>query len=59
MSFDIKTATPTLPPADTVPYDGDPLTYETATWGERIVTVAATIGAVLVVAIIAVLMSMA
>jgi len=59
MSFDIKTATPTLSPSETVPYDGDPLTYDTATCGERIVTVAATLVAVLVVATIAVLMSMA
>ena len=59
MSFDIKTASPMLSAADTVPYDGDPQTYDTATWGERIVTVAATIAAVLVVAIIAVLVGMA
>ena len=58
MSFEIKTATPALSPADFVPYDGDPMTYETATWGERIVTVTATIAAVLVVATIAVLMGM-
>jgi len=59
MSFDIKTATPTMSPAEFVPYDGDPQTYETATWGERIVTVVATVAAVLVVATIAVLMGMA
>ena len=59
MSFDIKTATPMLSAADAVPYDGDPQTYDTATWGERIVTVAATIAAVLVVATIAVLLGMA
>jgi hypothetical protein len=58
-SFDIKTASQALSPAEFVPYNGDPLTYETATWGERVVTVAATIAAVLVVATIAVLMSMA
>lgn len=58
-AFDIKTASHTLSPAEFVPYDGDPLTYETATWGERIVTVAATIAAVLVVATIAVLLGMA
>ena len=43
MSFDIKIATQTLSPAEIVPYDGDPVTYETATWGERIVTVVATV----------------
>ena len=59
MSFDIKTATPVLSPAEFVPYDGDPMTYETAGWSERIVTVVATILAVLVVATVAVLMSMA
>jgi hypothetical protein len=59
MSFEIKTATPTLSPADTIPYDGDPLTYETATWGERVVTVVATSIAVVVVATVAVLMGMA
>jgi hypothetical protein len=59
MSFDIKTATPGLSAADIVPYDGDPLTYETATWGERVVTVVATSIAVMVVATIAVLMGMA
>ena len=59
MTFDIKTATHTLSAADTVPYDGDPLTYETATWGERIVTVVATVIAVMVVATVTVLMSMA
>jgi hypothetical protein len=58
-SFDIKTASQALSPAEFVPYDGDPLTYETAGWGERIITAAATIAAVLVVATIAVLMSMA
>ena len=59
MSFEIKTATPTLSPTESVPYDGDPLTYDTATWGERIVTVIATLAAVLVVATIAVLMGTA
>jgi hypothetical protein len=59
MSFDIKTATQTLSHADTIPYDGDPTTYETATWGERVVTVVATAIAVMVVATIGVLMAMA
>jgi hypothetical protein len=59
MSFDIKTASQALSPADFVPYNGDPTTYEVATWGERIVTAVATIAAVLVVATIAVLMGMA
>jgi len=59
MSFDIKTATPSLSPADAVPYDGDPLTYETATWSERIVTVVATAIAVMVVATVTVLMGLA
>ena len=59
MTFDIKTATQTLSAGETVPYDGDPLTYETATWGERIVTVVATVIAVMVVATVTVLMSMA
>jgi hypothetical protein len=59
MSFDIKTASQALSPADFVPYDGDPTTYETATWRERILTVVATVAAVLVVATIAVLMGMA
>ena len=59
MSFDIKTATQTLSPAEFIPYDGDPLTYETASWRERIITVAATLAAVLVVATVAVLMGMA
>lgn len=58
MSFEIKTATPTLSPVETIPYDGDPLTYETATWGERVVTVVATSIAVVVVATVAVLMGM-
>jgi len=58
MSFDIKIATPALSHADTVPYDGDPLTYETGTWRERIVTVTAIIAAMLVVATVAVLMGM-
>ena len=59
MNFDIKPATPGLSSADIVPYDGDPLTFETATWGERVITVVATATAVLVVATIAVLMGMA
>jgi hypothetical protein len=59
MTFDIKTATQTLTAADTVPYDGDPLTYETATWGERVITVVATALAVVVVATVTVLMGMA
>jgi hypothetical protein len=59
MSFDIKTATQSLSPGDTVPYDGDPLTYETATWGERVVTIVATVIAVMVVATVTVLMSLA
>jgi hypothetical protein len=59
MSFDLKTATQTLSHADTVPYDGDPLTYETATWGERVVTVVATAIAVMVVATVTVLMGLA
>ena len=59
MSFDIKTATQTLSPTETIPYDGDPSIYETATWGERVVTVVVTAIAVVVVATIAVLMGMA
>jgi hypothetical protein len=58
MSFDIKTATRALSAADTVPYDGDPTTFEVATWGERIVTVVATAIAVVIVATVAVLMGM-
>jgi hypothetical protein len=59
MSFDIKTATQALSPAEIVPYDGDPVTYETATWGEKVVTVIATAVAVMVVATVSVLMGMA
>jgi hypothetical protein len=59
MSLDIKTATPALPHADNVPYDGDPFTYETASWGERIATVVATAIAVMAVAMVAVLMGLA
>jgi hypothetical protein len=59
MSFDIKIATQTMSSADTVPYDGDPSTYETATWGERVITVVATALAVMVVATVTVLMGLA
>jgi len=59
MSFDLKTATQMLSPADAVPCDGDPSTYETATWGERIVTVVATALAVMVIATVTVLMGLA
>jgi len=58
MSFDIKTATQALSAADTAPYDGDPTSFEVATWGERIVTVVATAIAVVIVATVAVLMGM-
>ena len=58
MSFDIKTATQAFSAADTVPYDGDPTTFETASWGERIVTIVATAIAVVIVATVAVLMGM-
>jgi len=58
MSFDIKTAMPTVSAADTVPYEGDSDLFETVSRSARVVTVVATSIAVLIVAVIAVLMGM-